>query len=144
MLKQIIKVYNLFKIRNVLQKFKIIIKTFRKFNEFFKICQSFQQFKYSLLLRTLVAVLWIKICKGLNKFWKFYWKFWMLLKNFDSSLENYNVYLDKFNEDLNFLLLSILIAGWDVGSSSSFVNFSPIPGGKNSVQGGISPPLKSL
>ena len=63
----------------------------------------------------------------------------MLLKNFDSSLENFNVYLVKFNEDLNFLLLSILIAGWDVGSSSSFVNFSPIPGGKTQSRGEFPP-----
>ena len=40
-MKQIIKVSNLFKIRNVFQKFKIIIKTFRKFNEFYQNLSKF-------------------------------------------------------------------------------------------------------
>ena len=122
----------MFKIRNVLQKFKIIIKTLRKFNEFFKICQCFQQFKYSLLLRTLVAVLWIKICKGLNKFWKFYWNFWKILRKL-----NFNKNLEKFNKNLNFLLVSILIAGWAVSCSLSFVIFPGFGGGGRSPR---SPP----
>ena len=39
--------------------------------------------------------------------------------------------MEKFNENLNFLLLSILIAGWGVGCSSSFANFPGFGGGRS-------------
>ena len=37
--------------------------------------------------------------------------------------------MEKLNENYNFLLLSILIAGWGLGCSSSFANFPVFRGG---------------
>ena len=59
-----------------------------------------------------------------------------MLKIFESFKENANKNLEKLNENYNFLLLSILIAGRGLGCSSSFANFpgfrgeaSPFPSG---------------
>ena len=59
------------------------------------------------------------------------WKFKQILKilfknlkvfkkNFESFKENVNKHFEKLNENYNFLLLFILIAGWDLGCSPSF------------------------
>ena len=42
--------------------------------------------------------------------------------------ENVNKNLEKLNENYNFLLPYILIAGWALGCSSSFANFSGFGG----------------
>ena len=68
-----------------------------------------------------------KIWKNLNKFCKFYWKFRKLLR---ICWKFYKI-LIKFkniNENLNFVLLSRLTAGWNMGSSVSFSNFFEFQG----------------
>ena len=49
---------------------------------------------------------------------------------FESFKENVNKNLEKLNENYNFLLLSILIAGWGLGCSSSFANLPGFGGGE--------------
>ena len=63
-----------------------------------------------------------KICESLNKFWKFYLNFWKVLRK---CLYKFG----KINENYNFSLLSILIAGWVLGCSPSFANFPGFRGG---------------
>ena len=70
-----------------------------------------------------------KICESLNKFWKFYLKIWKFLKFFQSFKENVNKNFEKLNENYNFLLLSILIAGWGLGCSLSFAIVPVFRGG---------------
>ena len=59
---------------------------------------------------------------------KVWTNFQNFIKIFDSFKENFNKNLWKLDETLNFILLSILIAGWGVGCSSSFANFSGFRG----------------
>ena len=56
--------------------------------------------------------------KNLWKFKKKIWKFY--LKFFEGFKENVNKNFEKLNDNYNFLLLSILIAGWNLGCSLSF------------------------
>ena len=83
-------------LRKFLIKFQ---KLLRKFQEHLinciKVRENFEQFKYTILLIRLKTVFWEKICKFKT----------IVIK------ENFNKNLEKFNENLNFLLLSILIAG---------------------------------
>ena len=70
---------------------------------------------------------------NLNKFWKFYLKIWKFLLNyFESFKENVNNHFEKLNENYNFLLLSILIAGWGLDSSPSFAIVPGFGGGEAS------------
>ena len=58
--------------------------------------------------------------------WEEFVKAWTNFQNFIEILTfktNINKILGKFDESLNFLLLSILIAGWGVSCSPSFANF---------------------
>ena len=72
-----------------------------------------------------------------KQFQNFYLKFWKFLKIFESFKESVNKNLEKLNENYNFLLLSILIAGWGLGCFPSIANFpgfrgvraSPFPPG---------------
>ena len=59
--------------------------------------------------------------------WKFKQIIKLIFKNlkgfknvFESFKENVNKHFEKLNENYNFLLLSILIAGWGLGCSPSF------------------------
>ena len=69
-----------------------------------------------------------KISESLNKFWNCF-KSLTVLKFFESFKENFNKNLEKLNENYNFLLLSILIAGWGLRCSLSFANFPGFQGG---------------
>ena len=51
-----------------------------------------------------------------------------ILKVFVRFKENVNKNLEKLTENYNFLLLSILIAGWGLGCSPSFANFAGFRG----------------
>ena len=71
----------------------------------------------------LMIVFLEKFVKVLTNFERFY-------KNLESFKENVNKNLEKLNENYNFLLLSILIAGWGLGCClPSFANFPGFRGG---------------
>ena len=72
-----------------------------------------------------------KFLKVLTIFLKVFKKFWKFLKIFESFKENVNKNLEKLNENYNFLLLSIFIAGRGLGCSPSFANFPGFRGGGN-------------
>ena len=84
-----------------------------------------------------LMIVFRKVCKSLNKFWKFYLKNLKVLKFFESFKENVNKHFEKLNENYNFLLLSILIAGCSLGCSHSF---AIVPG----FWGKLSPPSLPL
>ena len=63
-------------------------------------------------------------------FIKFYSKkFLEVFKNCEIFKENFNKNLKKINENLHFLLVLILIAGWGLGCSLSFAIFPGFRGG---------------
>ena len=80
---------------------------------------------------------WRRYCSKLYCKWGYWlcfqknlWKFKQILKIlfkifFESFKENVNKHFEKLNENYNFLLLSILIAGWGLGCSPSFAS---VPG----------------
>ena len=75
------------------------------------------------------------------------WKFKQILKILKvfkivlSFKENVNKNFEKLKENYNFLLLSILIAGWGLGCSSSFANFPEFGGGGSFPLSPLATPL---
>ena len=78
------------------------------------------------------------ICKSLNTFWKFCLQIWKFLKFFETFKVNANKHFENLNESYNFLLLSIIIAGWGLGYSPSF---AIVPGIRKKASPFPSPPL---
>ena len=76
--------------------------------------------------------------------WKFEQILKILFKNltvlkcfFERFKENVNKHFEKLNENYNFLLLSILIAGWGLGCSLSF---AIVPGFREGGSFSLPPP----
>ena len=61
-----------------------------------------------------MIVIWEKFVKVWTNF-KYLIEILKILKIFESFKENVNKNLEKLNENYNFRLLSILIAGWGLG-----------------------------
>ena len=79
-----------------------------------------------------------QVCESLNKFWKIRLQIWTFLKIFETFKVNVNKHFENLNESYNFLLLSIIIAGWGLGCSPSF---AIVPGFRGKASPFPSPPL---